>query len=236
MIQSNRDLAQLGESTMSNFIPKYLRHFLRRLPEDGVLALRDYLMDDSNLGEMSKWLGTYDLVLCEPKFPTVPILAQTLKAVIGTIVKQSDAKTAEKFVIDFILTYLNDKQILEIWKIDYPRKAFSRILANEALPNYESRLLRSTAMNTIESCFQVGLFVNKQLFGSGTAETVEIAEEMAAFDCLARMFEIRPNDYVFRYGQKSYEIDYEAHSRAHQPLISWSSRTLGPHNLNQLDG
>lgn len=65
VVQSNQELASLGQSTMSNFIPKYLRCFLPRLPEDGIIALRQYLLDDSNLAEMSKCLGTYDIILCE---------------------------------------------------------------------------------------------------------------------------------------------------------------------------
>lgn len=172
----------------------------------------------------------------QPKFPSEPVLSQALKAVAGAIAKESGERNAEKFVIDFIMTYLHDKHIFELWEIPDVRKALTKILSNEALPNYESRLLRSTAMHTIESCFQVGLFVNKQLFGSGSGETVEIAEEMAAYDCLSRMFEIRPNDFVFLFGPKSYELDFEAHSRSHQPLNSWSSQTIKPVNLHQLDG
>ena len=159
-----------------------------------------------------------------------------MRAVVGAITKEDGEKKAEKFIIDFILSYLQDKHIFELWEIGDARKALSRILANEAFPDYESRLLRSTAMHTIESCFQVGLFVNKQLFGSGTGESVEIAEEMAAYDCLARLFQIRPNDFVFKFGPKSYGLNYEAHSRSHQSLYSWSSQTLTPSNAPQLDG
>lgn len=65
VVQSNEELARVGESTMSNFIPKYLRCFLPRLPEEGIIALQKYLLDDSNLAEMSKSLGTYDIILCE---------------------------------------------------------------------------------------------------------------------------------------------------------------------------
>lgn len=73
----------------------------------------------------------------------------------------------KNFIIDLIMPYLHDKDIMEIWKCDDPRITVNKILSNEGLPAYEARILRETGRNTVLGCFVVGLYSNKNLLGYG---------------------------------------------------------------------
>ncbi len=91
---------------------------------------------------------------------------------VGALAKDQNEKRAENFVLDFILTYLVDKDLLEIWEIPNPSLNLKRILNRERLPAPEPRLLRESATGTIEACYVVGIYVNKELIGSGKSSNI----------------------------------------------------------------
>ena len=59
------------------------------------------------------------------------------------------------------------------------------------------------------------------LFLAG-GESLEIAEEMAAFEALKRLFEVRPSDFVFKFGQCAHNLNYTAHNRPNPSISEWT--------------
>lgn len=97
-----------------------------------------------------------------------------MKALIGALEADRGIKKTENFILDFILTYLADKDLMEIWQIKDASSTLKRILARERLPPAEPRLLRESGRNTLQACYVVGLYVNKQLIGEGKFDFLSI--------------------------------------------------------------
>lgn len=220
-IISNEKFAKSGRELISDFSKKYLRYFLPKLPEEGITALSKFLLETESMAEMSKLLGTYDLIFSGEDFPNAEALADSLAAVVGVIGEEKGIPHTNKFIIDFIMTYLQDKMIFEIWDLTNPKSVLNTILTNEGLPNYEPRLLHQVGVSTILPSYLVGLYVNKKLIGQAAYETIEEAEEMAAFDALAKKFEITPKDFVFRFGKDAYDLDFDRFSKENHSIANW---------------
>lgn len=144
-------------------------------------------MSDEVLSEVAKWIGCIDLVLAEvwwfnqlfqrhnydshwisQDFPPEPsTLAKTVKALIGAIAEDHNRRRAENFTLDFILTFLVDKDLMQIWEIPNPRHNLKAILSRERLPAPEYRLIRESAVGTIEACYVIGIYCDKELIGWG---------------------------------------------------------------------
>ena len=221
-VQDNGDLAYEGETVMSPFIKKYLRFFLPKLPEEGIAALHDFLMDRDSLADMSKWLGTPELIFCDKHYPNEDMMARTLKAFVGALSEEKGEQHMQKFLIDFIMPYLNDKHIFEIWDLTDVRSVLRQLLRNQGMNDFETRLVRQTGQHTIEACYQVALFVDMKMIGTAGASSLANAEEMAAFDALKRMFKIRPGDFVFRFGTEAYDLDFKSCKQENSRLNSWA--------------
>lgn len=218
---SSARFASQGRELISSFSKKYLRYYLPKLPEEGIVALHDFLLDTESMAFMSKSLGTRDLIISGDDFPSDDALADTLAAIVGVLAEEKGLPHVHKFIIDFIMTYLQDKQIFEIWDLEEPKSVLNTILRNEGSPAYEARLLHQVGVSTILPSYSVGLYVNKQLFGQAICSTVDEAETMAAFNALAIKFEILPSSYVFRFGPHAYDVDYERYDRENQSIANW---------------
>ncbi|CAG2115206.1 unnamed protein product [Medioppia subpectinata] len=223
---ANNEFIQNGQNICQSFIKTYLRHFLPRLPEDGVCAIHDYLTSDEVLADVAKWIGCIDLVLCEEFPPNETTLANTVRALIGAAAEDHTIKRAENFILDFVMTYLLDKDLLEIWDIPNPRFNLNAILSRERLPAPEYRLLRESAAGTIEACYVVGIYVDKQFIGSAPGETIEIGKQMAELDALRRLFRLQASEVLFKFGPKAYDIDMSESSKETLHLDEWSPSLL----------
>ena len=235
-MESNQSLAEKGRNVTSPFVKQYLRLFLPKLPEEGILALHDFLMHTETLSDMSTALGTSDLILCDTEVPTEEYLSRCLLAFIGGLAQEQGDSHAHKFIIDFILTFLQDKHIFEIWDLEDSRQTLQTILSNEGLGSYEPRLIRETGKNSLEPCFAVGIFVNKEIIAWASAETVAEAEEMAAFEALKKFFEIKPGDFIFRFGKDAYELDYESYKKENMFVKAWTTIQGKKSPVNRLSG
>lgn len=235
-VQDNEKLAFYGEEVMSPFIKQYLRFFMPRLPEEGIVALHDFLMDIPSLADMSKWLGTPEIIFCDRDWPTEEMMAKTLKAFIGAIVEEKGEKHARRFIIDFIMPYMKRFLIFEMWDLEDARSVLRQLLRNQGINDFESRLVRQTGQHTIEACYAVALFVDKKMIGHSSAESLDEAEEMAAFDALKRMFKIRPADFVFKYGADAYELDYDSCKQENSRINAWADIDTKKVTARELEG
>lgn len=205
-LSSNVDLITSGNEIMNNYLPKYLRHCFQYLPEEGICALHSYLVSDKVLSHVSANIGTSDLIYCVEYPVTEATLASTLKAIIGGIATDENVAKAENFVLDFICTQLIAKDIFEIWNLENPIDVLNSILKKHSKSVCESRLIFESGRNTLESVYLVGLYTDKECIGKGPGETVNIAEETAAYDALRKLFHINEYEKPLPLGKKAREL------------------------------
>jgi dsRNA-specific ribonuclease len=88
-------------------------------------------------------------------------------AIIAAVQKSSGTLAAQSFIKHFILSYLIDKDINELWDIPKPWAMLTDIM-NQRGETFEPRLLRESGRNSLLSVFVVGLYDSKkQLIGTG---------------------------------------------------------------------
>jgi len=112
---------------------------------------------------------------------------------------------------DLIVPQLVGKDIAELWHMENPMGLLSECLKSQGRGAPESRLLWSSAKNTILATHHVGIYSDKQLIGKSPGETVFIAEELAARDALKNLFKMADNQYPLKFGRKVHELtlDYD---------------------------
>jgi len=96
-------------------------------------------------------------------------LANVLKSIIAALVESSGNDRAARFVRDFIITQIADKDLHTFWEPEEPIKLLSDILARDGIQSPEPRLIGCSGKNTILACFRVGLYTphDKQMIGLG---------------------------------------------------------------------
>lgn len=221
-IQDNTALAKRGNKLLDDTLKQYLRHVFNRVPEDGIIAMADYLGSETVTADIASWIGCNDIILSAESPPNNSTMKNTVLALLGGIDTDLGLGRVRRFIVDIIISYLNDKDILDdVWHIPNPRETLNLILKNSGLPAYEPRLMFQTGVATVEPCHLVGLYVNQNFIGSSPGETLEIAEDCAALDTLQRMFDLRESRAPFVYGEAAEKIDYEAHSKQHAFIETW---------------
>lgn len=151
-----------------------------------------------------------------------------MKALVGASLADNGDTHTNNFIIDFIATYLQSVDLLEVWNIEEPIKVLQQILNNNHLNEPEARLLRETGMNTLIPCFLVGHYVDKQLLGSSAGNTIEQATEMSAYESLRRIFGLTSAQTIFKYGKDAYDLNYQAFAQTNASLQDW---TIGEKGL-----
>jgi large subunit ribosomal protein L44 len=189
ILNDNVEFAKKGELLVANYVKRYLRVVYPKFPEEGICSLADYLLSDDVLADISKNIGTSDLILTSDNIPTAKSLSNVLKAVIHALELSSGEERACAFIRDFIITYLSGKDINELWKLNNPESVLAQILQREGRSPVEPRIIGDAGKGTILAAYQVGLYCDKQLIGKGFGESITIAKEMAAIDALKRLFQ-----------------------------------------------
>lgn len=62
-LKDNSELARSGSDILSNYVEMFISSQLPKLPTVGVRSVRDYLLSDEMLANVSKHIGTSDLIL-----------------------------------------------------------------------------------------------------------------------------------------------------------------------------
>lgn len=115
-------------------------------------------------------------------------LAATIKAVIGALAESSGPERVFAFIRDFVCTQLNQTDVNELWTIGEPFSLLQEVCKNESFGAPEPRMIGETGKNTILACYQVGIYCDKRMLGTGFGENVDTAIEVAARNCLAKIF------------------------------------------------
>lgn len=215
-MDSNESFTHRGRQLLDDCLKQYLRFTYKKLPEEGIANITDYLMSEEVLAHVASWIGCKEIVLSTEYPPSPHTMSNTVLALLAGIEKDLGIDRTRRFIVDMIITYLNDKDILDdIWIIPSPKGALNIILENSKMPAYEARIMFQTGIKTVESCYVIGLYSDKKFLGSSAGETTDIAEECAALDALARMFDLTESREPMIYGEASEKIEYDAHSKEH---------------------
>ncbi|KRX49226.1 Uncharacterized protein T05_5669 [Trichinella murrelli] len=168
-------------------------------------AAHDFITSEEKLAKISRQLGIYDLLMAD-NFPyNNSLMSSSLRSIVGAILFDENEAEAGYFVQDFVLTQLINVDINELWYFKEPLKILTALLEknNRGIP--EPRILRSSGEFTVTPVYVVGIYCDKKLLAAG--ESVLIATEMAARDCLKNLWGLTENSMKFTFGEQGRQID-----------------------------
>jgi ribonuclease III len=187
---SNERLEFLGDSVLSFIVSQYL---YRKYPDfkEGILTnLRSLLVNTKSLAELARELnfGQY-LKLSKGEEESKgrenqSLLADCLEGFIGALFLDQGIEEVEKFL---------DKTLLSKTDELVRQKSFKdpKSLLQEAV---QARKQNSPIYKVVEEegpphakIFTIGVFINKELFGTGKGKSKQDAEEKAAIQALERI-------------------------------------------------
>jgi len=186
-MRDNTDLVIKGTKCISETLTQWLRAALPYFPEEGVQAVVGYLTKEEMLADVGFHLGLRELVLCKVYPPTREDLARCFAAMVGALAFRNEDR-AQKFVVDLVASQLAGKDLNELWDIRDPMGVLITVMKESGRSAPESRLLWKSGPGSILASYWVGLYVDKELVGESSGETLDIAEEMAARDALRNVF------------------------------------------------
>lgn len=217
-LKDNRELAHLGEQLIYNYVEAFLLTTLPKLPAEGIRAIANGLTSPDKLADISKHLGTTDIILAA-EFPvTEQLLTDTLKAVVGALYKSSGEERAFLFVRDFVCTQLNQRDVNEYWDIEHPLELLKLYCKEKKLGEPEPRSIGLVGKNTLLAAQRVGIYCNKQFVGSGFGEDVDTAIDEAARDCLRQLFGTELNRKPFDFSLQLADVAKNLKKRAEEQV------------------
>ncbi|KAH9388368.1 39S ribosomal protein L44, mitochondrial [Tyrophagus putrescentiae] len=147
-----------------------------------------------------------DLILCEELPPLPSTLADTVPALVATLFRASGRQRTERFIVDFLLTVLHGADLLEVWPLHLLDVDLDSYLAlQNSGEKSEARILRQSAVGTLEACYVVGIYSTgerKQLLGEAPGESLPIARRMAELDAFRRLFRLTVAEVRLTFGDK----------------------------------
>lgn len=202
-IPDNRDLAEKGLEISIKYVTAFLRYHLPKYPEEGILAIRDYLLSKDKLAYVSTNLGTKEIILAAEYPPSDDSLATTILAVVGAL-EQSENGGLERvhiFIRDFICTQLNQVDVNEIWEIKEPFELVKIVCAERNIPNVVARIIGEVGKGDILHGCHIGIYDadSKKLLGTGFGDSYPNGVDTASIDALSKLFgsyNLRPFDFT----------------------------------------
>ena len=128
-----------------------------------------------------------------------------MPALVATLFRASGRQRTERFIVDFLLTVLHGADLLEVWPLHLLDVDLDSYLALQKLGKSEARILRQSAVGTLEACYVVGIYSTgegKQLLGEAPGESLPIARRMAELDAFRRLFRLTVAEVRLTFGDK----------------------------------
>ncbi|XP_014211129.1 39S ribosomal protein L44, mitochondrial [Copidosoma floridanum] len=187
-ILDNRELVEEGKQIAPLIIDNYLSQVLPLAPLECIDALREYLLSPEILAKTASGIGSTDLIL-STDFPVEgKTLANTFYALISALNRSVDLEHTSVFVRDILIARLVEKDLMEIWCPEEPLEILNDILDREHRELAEPRIIAQTGANTVTPVYQIGIYSNRELLGTGFGETIEEAQNIAALKSLMGLF------------------------------------------------
>lgn len=220
-LEDNRTLAEKGEELSRNFVARYLRTALPCLPEEGILSIRDHLLNEDNVANILCSIGADELILCTD-FPTeTQTKVSTFYALVGAIDASSGLERSALFVRDFLIASLSGQDIHAICIPEDKLGALTEIFLREGNEAPEPRIISQAGMNSIIPCYVIGLYSSdKKFLGSGAGESVQEGIDNAALNVLWKVWGMPDGKLQF-----PYDIDVPTvlkNSRSNVPEAEWT--------------
>lgn len=191
---SNERLEFLGDSVLSLFVSRFLFEKLAKSPEGELTQLRASLVRTETLAKLARELGLGQYLYLskgeeESRGRTNnSTLANTFEALIGAIYLDQGEEVTEKFINEQILTrwrqlsrsavFDNKSKLQEILQRRYHKSPIYK-LAGSWGPDHDRR-------------FEVEVYLEEKLLGTGIGKNKQTAAQNAAGDALARFAEGEP--------------------------------------------
>ncbi|XP_034945036.1 39S ribosomal protein L44, mitochondrial [Chelonus insularis] len=219
----NKDLIKRGKTLTSKIIQLYLSSALPRAPEECIRAFHDHLMLPTTLANSSSLIGTKDIILSEEYPPSQEVLAETFLALVAALAESVDEIHATKFVRDFLIATLAEKDLGEIWSPENPLTILNDILIKEGRQPVEPRIIAQSGINTVMPIYQIGLFSNKEFISAGFEDSIDGAVHAAALNALYKMFDISDSSKPMKFNLL---IDPSVDKMNNLPLHKWCTENV----------
>ncbi|XP_060583025.1 large ribosomal subunit protein mL44-like [Ruditapes philippinarum] len=220
-LRDNVELSEKGQKLASRFIKAYLRYSYPQAFEEKICAIHDFLMSNETLLHVGTNLGLRELMQTAEYPPEDDNYITTLLAVIGALLESQGERTAEMFVLDFIISQLIGTDINEIWRVDNPMGILAKLLKESGRGEPESRLLWTSSKNSLMPVYHVGIYSDKKLIGKSPGESSVIAEELAAKEALKHFMKMEDSRAPLMFGDeiKDIQLDYNKLNRSVSDII-----------------
>ncbi|XP_053658885.1 39S ribosomal protein L44, mitochondrial [Anopheles marshallii] len=187
-VTDNRDLIVQGERLIADNVEAFLLTALSRLPRQFISSIREALTSEAQLAHVSSHLGTKDIIMAA-EFPVGDaLMASTLKAIVAALQRSSGDERCFLFVRDFICGQLNQRDLYEYLHIPDPLRMLQEYCKEREIAEPEPRLIGNVGKNTLLAAYNVGIYSDRKLLGTGYGENQMTAVQEAASDCLRQLF------------------------------------------------
>ncbi|XP_044593627.1 39S ribosomal protein L44, mitochondrial [Cotesia glomerata] len=221
-LYDNRSFIQNGKALTEKTVEAYLGFAMPRTPTECIRAFKEYLLSEEVLANRALLLGSKDIILAEEYPPSNETLANTFYALVGALAKSTNEIHTAKFIRDFLITTLAEKDLNEIFCPENPLEILNQILTNEGKEHVEPRIIAQSGVSTLVPVYRIGLYSNEQLISSGTESTIEDAIKVAALIALSKMFGFADSSYPMKF---NLEIDPSEHPR-NLPIHDWCTQNV----------
>nr|CAG4637367.1 EOG090X0DYO [Ceriodaphnia reticulata]SVE73203.1 EOG090X0DYO [Ceriodaphnia reticulata] len=225
-MQDNEELALKGGEMISKFVNGYLRAVFRRVPEEFIMAMHNFLTSSSTLETVAKHIGLGDLMLCSDFPCKTTTYVKSFKAVVAALADSTGEERARIFVQDLVVTQLYNQDVNELWNPQNPVENLTAILKREGKGEPEFRLIRQTGANSILAVYNVAVYSDKNFIAESAGESLEVAQELAAREALKTFFHTDDSMRALPFGRQLKNIQSKIAQLENQPnvpLSKWTS-------------
>ncbi|XP_015114421.1 39S ribosomal protein L44, mitochondrial [Diachasma alloeum] len=222
-IEDNRELIDSGRHLTSKIVEIYLSLSLPKAPEECILALHDHLLSEEVLANSASLIGSKDLILSEEYPPSTETLANTFLALVSALAESVDEIHTGKFIRDFLIATLAERDLSELWYPEEPLKILNGILTRDGREPAEPRLIAESGVNSVLPVYQVGLYSKKEILAAGTEDNVEGAVKIAALNALNDMFDLSQSSKPIKF---NLTVDPSTDGMKNLPLQKWCTENV----------
>ena len=191
-LSDNERLEFLGDAVLEIVSSEFLFQNYPKMPEGDLTKLRASIVCEPTLALCTKEmdLGKY-LFLGKGEDMTggrkrKSILSDALEALIGSIYLDGGFASAKEFILRFILTDIEHKQLF------YDSKTIlQEIVQAEFKEELSYRIIAETAPDH-DKLFEVEALIGEQVIGTGEGRTKKSAEQEAAYHGILKLRENKP--------------------------------------------
>ena len=193
--QYNGRLSLMGRSVMLLFVQEQLYCTYPELPGDALSDISLALTSHEALTTLCKCLDVTDIVRAtvdvttdNPSQFVSNILSDVILAIISALYCDQGAHAVRKFVVEFVLSELEQRDLEEMAKLEHPKQTLRYILNSQGKPQLMSRLLEKNDEDKYNPMFTVGVYSMNRLLAEGTGSSLARAENKAVKTALLQRF------------------------------------------------